>query len=169
MERGYFHLIVDEVSDKFGNGYLGISVRFFDQTCEPITKFYKLIKLSNDSTGKELHRLLEEHILFSSRRKNNLISLITDGASSMAAEYKGLASRVANKVDHLFWLHCTSHCLNLILENACNNVVRDIVSIVKEISSTFSFSNINHAELQIIQDNMEREEKKFSGLFRQGG
>ena len=49
----------------------------------------------------------------------------------------GVSTKIAKDVDHLFWLHCTSHCLNLIMENACKNVISDTATLVKEISNTF--------------------------------
>ena len=161
MDTNYYHLIIDEVSDRYGTGYLGISVRFLDNST-PITRFYRLIKLDTDSSGKELYDILCETILLNDIRKNNLIALCTDGASNMCGENKGVATRIAQVVPHLFWLHCTSHCFNLIIEKASSACLGDIISLVKEITSNFSFSNISHAILHEIQREGEVKERKKS-------
>lgn len=160
MDNNFFHLIIDEVSDGYGNGYLGISIRYLNNNV-PITQLYKLIKLEDNYTGEGICQMLEETILFSEVRKHHLISLITDGASNMCGEYKGVSSLLAKSVKHLFWLHCVSHCLNLILENAATNTMGDTVTLVKDISSTFAFSNANHSILSEIQDETDHKQKRI--------
>ena len=161
MDTSYYHLIIDEVSDRFGNGYLGISIRYLDTDLSPRTRFYRLIKLKTDCTGEELHKILDETVLFSRIRENNLISIITDGAPAMAAENKGVATRIASSVKHLFWLHCTCHCFNLIIDKASSTCISNIITLVKEISATFAFSNIDHAALHEIQREEDSPEKKI--------
>lgn len=77
------HLIIDAVNDRFDHGYLDISVRYLTENALPATRFYGLIKLEDDTTGKHLCKILEATVLFSSKRKEHLISLISNGAGSM--------------------------------------------------------------------------------------
>jgi len=129
MDKSYYHLIIDEVSDRFGTGYLGISVRYLDEQYCPRSKLYRLIPLEDNSTGEKLYEILTETVLHSQRRKNNLISMVTDGAGAMAGRLKGLHTRVAQSIDHLFWLQCVCHCLDLVMDTACQNTVRDTLSV----------------------------------------
>ena len=73
MDTGFYHLIIDEVSDRFGKGYLGISVRFLDENLKPSTKFYRLIKLEDDSSGEALFSILMSTILFTEKRRKNFV------------------------------------------------------------------------------------------------
>ena len=161
MDTGFYHLIIDEVSDRFGKGYLGISVRFLDENLKPSTKFYRLIKFEDDSSGEALFSILMSTILFTEKRRKNLVSLVTDGTGNMTGEEKGVASRIAEIVPDLFWFHCICHCINLTIRTTCTNATEDMTRFVQEISNTFAFSNIEHAKLQVIQTEMELEENKI--------
>ena len=145
MDENYYHLIIDEVSDRYGSGYLGISIKFIGDS-GPKTRLYKLINLENDCSSENIYKIIKDMILISDLRKKNLIGLITDGASTMCGINERMATKIARDVDHLFWLHCTSHCLNLILENACEHIISlklitcIISNTIRKISYTIAIS-----------------------------
>ena len=161
MDNQFYHLIIDEASDGYGNSYLGINVRYLDEKLILKTTLYKLVHLEDDCSADKLTSILNKTVIISQKRKKNLISLITDGASTMAGPYTGVAAQIASSITHLFWLHCICHCLDLILEKSSSNVMGSIVQFVKEISSTFSFSNVNHSRLHNIQKDIGTKMKKI--------
>ena len=49
-----------------------------------------------------------------------------DNASAMSGKYNGLQAKVRAKNSLAYWIHCTTHSLNLVWKNAvecCSNVV----------------------------------------------
>ena len=136
MDSYFYHLIIDEVSDKFGKGYLGIFVRFLEEN-KPMTKFYRLIKLEDSATGEELISILKKIVLCSKKREKNLISLITDGATAMCGENKGVSTRIAEIVPDLFWLQCICHCIHLTISTACANAMATIRAFAQSLSPMY--------------------------------
>jgi len=161
MDNRHFCVLIDEVSDGYGNGYLGISIKWLDDDLNSTIKFYRLINLENDYSAEKIAGIIATNVLISEKRRNNLIALTTDGASTMAGSKTGVGVKTVEIVKHLFWLHCICHCFDLILDKATSNTISEISIFVKDVSKTFSFSNVNHALLHDIQEENKASKRKI--------
>lgn len=50
-----------------------------------------------------------------------------DGASAMSGPYSGVQKRILAREAQAIYIHCASHNLNLVLNDACQNVAEEIV------------------------------------------
>ena len=66
-----------------------------------------------------------------------------DGASAMSSKSKGVSSHILKKNPKALYVHCSSHCLNLVVANACKlpSVVQ-MLGIAQKLSSFLSPSSI---------------------------
>lgn len=62
-------------------------------------------------TDKIIH-ILESHGL---EYKNNLVGQAYDGASVMSGKHSDVQARIKEQAKHAFYIHCSAHCLNLVL------------------------------------------------------
>ncbi|XP_065313721.1 zinc finger MYM-type protein 1-like [Gordionus sp. m RMFG-2023] len=60
-----------------------------------------------------------------------------DGAPSMSGHVKGVQSRIIELYSTALYVHCSSHCLNLMISEACE--IRDIRNSLQTISSVCDF------------------------------
>ena len=103
MDQTYNHLLIDEVSDRYRNGFLGISIKFLDEKLTPKTHLYRLVNLEDDCSAKALFNVIKNSVLTSKTRKDNLVGLVINGAEVIAGERSGVAIRIAQEAPHLFW------------------------------------------------------------------
>ena len=62
-----------------------------------------------------------------------------DGASAMFSEIKGVFGCILKKNPKALYIHCSRHCLNLIVANTCDiQSVKNVLSQEQKISSFFS-------------------------------
>ena len=58
MDGQSYHLIIDEVSDKYGDAYLDISIRYLQADSTYCPQFYKIIKMDSDCSGEALLKII---------------------------------------------------------------------------------------------------------------
>ena len=65
-----------------------------------------------------------------------------DGAATMSGAYSGLQKRISDRERNAIYIHCASHNLNLVLNDACQNVtkVKDFYDSVQKLYGFFSGS-----------------------------
>ncbi len=56
--------------------------------------------------------MLESHGL---EYRENLVGQSYDGASVMSSKHAGVQAQIKNVAKHAFYIHCSAHCLNLVL------------------------------------------------------
>ena len=54
--------------------------------------------------------------------KNNLIGQAYDGAAVMSCKHSGVQARIKEQAKFAFYIHCSAHCLNLVLVDVVKNV-----------------------------------------------
>ena len=69
-------------------------------------------------TGKIVN-LLESYGL---NYKNNLVGQAYDGAAVMSGKHSGVQARIKEQAKFAFYIHCSAHCLNLVLVDVVKNV-----------------------------------------------
>lgn len=77
-------------------------------------------------TDKIIHILASHGLEY----KNNLVGQAYDGASVMSGKHSGVQARIKEQAKHSFYIHCSAHCLNLVLV--------DTVKAVPEVGQFFS-------------------------------
>ena len=75
-----------------------------------------------------------------------------DGASNMSGIYNGAQSLIRQTCPLATFVHCSSHCTNLVAQQACESspVVRDALSLVNELGVLMHQSGKSKAVLQNI-------------------
>lgn len=115
---------------------MSISIRYVDFDSKAIredfVKFLKVIDLSGEALGKTITEVIE-HIGLS---LTNLRGQGYDGAANMSGKFKGTQAYILKYQPLATYIHCYSHCLNLVLVKACSvQPVRNTIGIVKEVTN----------------------------------
>ncbi|KAF3837719.1 hypothetical protein F7725_009487 [Dissostichus mawsoni] len=82
---------------------------------------------------------LEREILESMERKGILLGKCRgqgyDGASNMSGVYSGVQKRIRDKEPNAVYIHCAAHNLNLVLNDACQNIpeIKDFYDTVERL------------------------------------
>ena len=90
-------------------------------------RFLVLWLMKRRITGKIVH-LLERYGL---NYKNNLVGQAYDGAAVMSGKHSGVQTRIREQAQFGFYIHCSAHCLNLVL-----------VDVVKRVPETEEFFSL---------------------------
>lgn len=83
---------------------------------------------------KMIHIMLESHGL---EYKENFVGQAYDGASVMSGVHAGVQARIKDVAQHAFYIHCSAHCLNLVLV--------DTVKAIPEVNRFSVYSCLTHA------------------------
>ena len=59
----YFCVLIDEVSDGYGNGYLGLSIKWLDDNLKPNIKLYRLINPHDDCFAERITGIIVDNVL----------------------------------------------------------------------------------------------------------
>ena len=54
--------------------------------------------------------------------KNNLVGQAYDGAAVMSGKHSGVQARIREQAQFGFYIHCSAHCLNLVLVDVVKSV-----------------------------------------------
>ncbi|GFQ94988.1 hypothetical protein TNCT_63811 [Trichonephila clavata] len=78
-----------------------------------------------------------------------------DGAANMSGAYGGLQKLIKDKQPRANYVHCSTHNLNFVLNDACNNVphAREFYDFCKKIYTFFGLSIKRWSDLKIVQNN----------------
>ncbi|XP_025194212.1 52 kDa repressor of the inhibitor of the protein kinase-like [Melanaphis sacchari] len=97
---------------------------------EDFIKFLKVVDLSGEALGKTISELLEQ----SGLSLTNLRGQSYDGAANMSGKFKGTQAYISKHQPLATYVHCYSHCLNLVLVKAYSvQPVRNTIGIVEEV------------------------------------
>jgi Domain of unknown function (DUF4371) len=130
----FFSIYADETSDVSGQEQMAIGVRYFDSdsmtTKEDFLKFISITDMTALGISTELLKAMHDLNI----NLDYCVGQGYDGAAVMAGEKSGVAVRVKKFYPKALYVHCLSHCLNLVLTDSCNlllikncnNVIRSI-------------------------------------------
>lgn len=130
----YFSILADETTDTSHVEQLSFSIRYVDFDSKTIRedfiKFLKVVDLNGEALGKTISELLEQLGL----SLTNLRGQGYDGAANMSGKFKGTQAYISKHKPLATYVHCYSHCLNLVLVKACSvQPVRNTIGIVEEV------------------------------------
>lgn len=113
-ESGAFSILVDETKDKKKMEQMSFVLRYYynGEIHESFLEFEVAEALDAESLSLKIIRLLQRYGL---DYKNNLVGQAYDGAAVMSGKKSGVQARIKEVANVAFYVHCSAHCLNLVL------------------------------------------------------
>ena len=139
----YFAIIADETTDSSHREQLCLCIRYLSlNSCnvnvkEEFVGFIGMNDVSAQSIANEiLTRIGELGLLI-----EDCIGQGYDGAAAMSGHISGVQSRIREKAPAAIYVHCASHCLNLVLNHSSNVVpIRNMFTTLSEVINFFNDS-----------------------------
>ena len=120
QEARYFTILLDSTRDISHIDQLSFCFRFVNNKGKVVECFLQY-KALDSATAENLFHVLTEQLKVWSIDFNRCRGQAYDGAASMAGRKSGLQARVKEQNSAALYVHCTAHCLNLVLTDACSS------------------------------------------------
>ena len=151
-EAHFYSICADEVTSH-NTEQLAICVRFVDvggNIREEFLTFVKLARITGAHIAQEILHVLEELDI----PVENMRGQGYDGASNMSSEVVGVQTRIREKSPLATYIHCSGHCLNLVISHSCTlPEVRNMLDKLKNCSLFFQHSPKRNNLLEHIVNN----------------
>lgn len=120
-ESGQFSVLVDETKDIRKQEQVSFVLRYYynGAVYESFLEFQQAEKLDAASLTEKIIACLEKCGL---EYKENLVGQGYDGASVMSGKHAGVQARVKEVAKQAFYVHCSAHCLNLVIVDSVKSV-----------------------------------------------
>lgn len=130
-----FSVMCDGTRDCSGKEQESICIRWVDPQLFVHETFIGLYDCSDGTTGEGLANMLLDVFMRCGLSLSNLRGQAYDGAGNMAGIYNGTQSHILRLQPLAPYVHCASHCLNLVVMSAMNShpLTRDSVNLIHEI------------------------------------
>lgn len=133
-----FSILADETADVSGVEQFSICARYYDEDFKKLREDFLVFVPATDVTGKGLATKILETLSCLSLETKYLRGQGYDGAASMSGSFNGVKAHILEKYPLAFYIHCTSHSLNLAVSNACSvKSVRNTMGSIQEICVFF--------------------------------
>ena len=141
-------VIADESCDSSGKEQLSIVLRYMigSKVHESFTGFVEMDSLLAESISTSiLAHLSRIGVDF-----QKLVGQGYDGASTMAGHLSGVQKRIRDKYSRAIFVHCASHCLNLVINDQSKvPIIRNTCAVIRETIDFFRESPKRRASLEI--------------------
>ena len=143
FDSKYYSLIIDTTQDLAKIDQLSFVLRYIKikldkhpsiEINESFLGFFSV----NDQTSAGLKDVILELLKSHSIDIHNCRGQGYDGAANMSGAYSGLQSRITELQSNAFYVHCSSHNLNLVVNDAVKEVV-DVRAFFETIQSIYVF------------------------------
>uniref|UniRef100_A0A8P4KJH8 Zinc finger MYM-type protein 1 n=1 Tax=Dicentrarchus labrax TaxID=13489 RepID=A0A8P4KJH8_DICLA len=116
-----FSVIVDETKDVQKKEQMSFVLRYFYNGVvhESFLEFEVAEHLDAAALSGKIICFLEKHGL---EYENNLVGQGYDGAAVMRGAHAGVQAKIKEVAKHAFCVHCSAHCLNLVIVDAVKSV-----------------------------------------------
>lgn len=159
-----FSIMVDETKDVSKKEQMSFILRYYYNGAikESFLHFECAEKLDAASLTEKIVQLLEHHGL---DYKNHLIGQLYDGAAVMSGKHSGVQARIREKAKYAFYIHCSAHCLNLVLVDVAKTVpeAAEFFALLQSLYVFISSSYV-HAKWLAIQENMYGSTRELQSL-----
>lgn len=143
-KHNFYSIIVDETTDASHREQICICLRFVDKDARNnhiIREEFLTFGSAKDLSGAGLARQILDFLNSSGLDLKNLCGQGYDGARSMSGHIKGVQSRIQALAPDATYVHCSSHTLNLVLNDSCavpeiRNMFQDVREITKFINDS---------------------------------
>jgi len=131
---GSFSVIVDGTQDCKHQEQESVCLRYLDNELKPTEVFVGLYSVES-TTGENLARIILDALLRLDLSPAMLRGQAYDGAANMSGIYNGTQALIRQKYPLALFVHCGSHCTNLVAQHACeaSSVVRDALSLINDL------------------------------------
>lgn len=139
-ETKYFTVIADEVTDSANMEQLSLVLRYVDPDSSALCEdFMEFLHCDSGVTGEALSNKILNKLQEYDLDLNLLRGQGYDGASNMSNRCKkGVASRITSQYPLALYLHCFSHCLNLVIVKSAEiSSIRNMMGICKKVHDFF--------------------------------
>ena len=115
-----FSIMADETKDVSKSEQISFTLRYYYNGAikESFLHFESAERLDAASLTGKIVYLLESYGL----NKNNLVGQACDGAAVISGKHSGVQARIKEQAKCAFYIHCSAHCLNLVLVDVVKNV-----------------------------------------------
>ena len=136
----FFTLIADEVTDCSNKEQLSLVLRYVDRESNQIRE--DLVAFIECDTGVSGRDLANKMLSFLRSHRVDLTKLrgqAYDGAGCMSGKINGAAALISKEYPLALYLHCASHCLNLVVVKSLDETnVRNMMGVVNKVWIFFS-------------------------------
>ena len=140
---GYFSVLADETTDASNAEQFSISIRYVHVAAgahEMREDFLGFVE-AKSLTGEYLANLLLETLSSWGLDLDQMRGQGYDGAANMSGRFRGVQAKIKEKYPKALFTHCHSHCLNLVVGEACQlpalgKTIRTIKEVIVFISSS---------------------------------
>lgn len=117
----HFSAIVDETKDVQKKEQMSFVLRYYYNGAvhESFLEFEVAEHLDASALSDKIIQCLEKHGL---EYKENLVGQGYDGAAVMRGAHAGVQAKVKQVAKHAFYVHCSAHCLNLVIVDTVKSV-----------------------------------------------
>lgn len=112
-----FSVIVDGTKDISGTEQESVCLRYVSLDLQPMEVFLGFYETSSTS-GDSLSRIVLDVLERLGLPLAQLRGQTYDGASNMSGKYNGTQARIKEKQPLAIFVHCSTHCVNLVTETA---------------------------------------------------
>nr|CAI5817970.1 unnamed protein product [Callosobruchus analis] len=133
-----YSILADETADVSGKEQLSIGVRFYDESKSKIREeFVGFVELKAQNASA-IAEAIDNFLISSNLSKEDCVGFGFDGCSTMAGKEGGVQAILRKKYPRALYFHCSSHKLNLVVNDA-NAVpeIRNTVATVKDVITFF--------------------------------
>ena len=114
----FYSVLVDEAADCGNKEQMPIVLRYVDASKEINERFIKYVDCKKGVTGEALAVNVEDTLEKVGLPLADCRGQGYDQASSMSSKVKGVSGRILKKNPKALYVHCSSHCLNLVVAKA---------------------------------------------------
>lgn len=134
-ESAQFSVIVDETKDVNKSEQISFVVRYYYNGAihESFLGFQEADRLDAAGLTSKIIDCLEKHGL---DYRQNLVGQGYDGASVMSGSHSGVQARIKEVAKDAFYVHCSAHCLNLVIVDTVQCVPDATFSLLEQLPCT---------------------------------
>ena len=161
LESKYYAILADEATSH-NEEKLAIVIRFVDANKDIREEFLKFKDLERTTGAAVSAVLLATLEALNSPIKDCYGQGYDGAASSMSSERVGVQANILAHAPKGVYVHCASHCLNLVISHACSlQSIRNMIDKVKQVCIFFNYSPKRNGLLSaIIQEQHPENGKK---------
>jgi hypothetical protein len=165
QERRFFSIIADEGTDVSNKEQLSFCLRTVDDNLDPFEDFIGFHQLENIKSDT-IVRVIKDILVRLNLTLDNCRGQTYDGASNMMGKKSGVSTQILAEQPKAVAIHCQGHSLSLSIKSLTNgcDILRDTLSVVREICILVKFSPKRENLLRNINESIERGEEEFEPI-----
>lgn len=161
-----FSILVDETKDMSKKEEMSFVIRYYynGSVRESFLAFEAAQCLDAAALSQKIVHILQNRGL---DYKNHLVGQAYDGASVMSGKNTGVQARIKSEAPLAFYVHCNTHCLNLVLVDTvkCIPEANCFFSILQKVYVCVSGSYVHQMWLEIHRDMFQGPPRELQRLI----